>query len=163
MRKVVRKPGERGNVVLETALVFVPTMFLFMGLIEVSRGMWMYHTLASAVKTATRYAIVHGETCTSASAECQITVADVTKVFQQRGLGLDTSAVKFSLVAGGSRLTCETIAACAMDPTAWPPAPNNLKGQPVELQAQYRFGTVFWPFGNTGFVFNARAQESIQF
>ncbi|MEO8027367.1 MAG: TadE family protein [Bryobacteraceae bacterium] len=163
MRAVVSKPRQRGSLTFETALVFIPTMFLFMGLIEVSRGLWMYHTLASAVKTAARYSIVHGETCVSSTAACQITVADVARTMKQRGLGLDESSLSLSMKAGDSSVSCEPVTNCLQNGTAWPPAPYNLQGLPVQLQAQYRFGTVFWPFGNRSFTFNARAQESIQF
>ena len=38
-------------------------MFALISIFEVSRGMWIYHTLAYSVKNGIRYASVHGIDC----------------------------------------------------------------------------------------------------
>ena len=51
----------RGNSMIEFTLVGIPLMFVLISIVELSRGMWIYHTLAHAVKEGTRYTAVRGQ------------------------------------------------------------------------------------------------------
>ena len=51
----------RGNATIEFTLVGIPLVFVLISTIEMARGMWIYHTLAYAVKEGTRYAVARGQ------------------------------------------------------------------------------------------------------
>ncbi len=59
------RPKRRGSATIEMTLVGIPIMFTLISIFEMSRGMWMYQTLAYSVKVGVRYAIVHGSSCDS--------------------------------------------------------------------------------------------------
>lgn len=51
---------ERGQSIVELALLLPLVLILIVGLLDVSRAVWASNTLATAVREGTRYAIVHG-------------------------------------------------------------------------------------------------------
>src|SRR5215467_11012301 len=53
--------NRRGNAILEFTLVGIPLIFVLISVVEVARGMWVYHSLAYAVKEGVRYTIVNGQ------------------------------------------------------------------------------------------------------
>ncbi len=165
--KSTRYSRERGSAVIEMALVFLPLMFSVFSIFELGRAMWTYHTLATAVKKASRVASVHGARCADASASCPVTVADLIQTIQQYGVGLDTSVLQLTLTAGTQSLTCSPASSCSANNTAWPPSPNNPVGQTVTINAKYGFNTVLkmlWPGQTTGtFNLAAKSTEVIQF
>ena len=74
---------------IEFTLVGIPMIFLLISIFEISRAMWNYHTLAFAIREATRYAAVHGSGCsTDPHNSCQATVAQVAQRIQDAGIGL---------------------------------------------------------------------------
>ena len=52
----MKKRGQRGSAMVEFALAGVGSMILFISTVQLTIGMWNYHTLAYAVHEATRYA-----------------------------------------------------------------------------------------------------------
>ena len=54
------RDGERGQSLVEFALVLPVLFFLIFGVIDVSRAVWQENTLAYAAREATRYLIVNG-------------------------------------------------------------------------------------------------------
>jgi Flp pilus assembly protein TadG len=58
MRRLRR--GERGQSVVEFALMLPIFLLLVTGLFDVARAVWQENTLAYAAREGTRYAIVHG-------------------------------------------------------------------------------------------------------
>ncbi|MGH2500689.1 MAG: TadE/TadG family type IV pilus assembly protein [Candidatus Limnocylindria bacterium] len=52
--------GERGQALVEFALVLPVMLLVILGLFEASRAVWQVNTLAYAAREGTRYAIVHG-------------------------------------------------------------------------------------------------------
>lgn len=67
-----RRTGERGNTMLETALVFLPMLAMFFGILDVSMVVFLQSTLMNASREGTRVAITfpstyNGTTCTSQS------------------------------------------------------------------------------------------------
>jgi hypothetical protein len=63
-------------------------IFLLISTFEMSRAMWIYHTMAYAIKEGTRYAIVHGDDCWNAPNSCGAHVADVAAAIRDAGAGL---------------------------------------------------------------------------
>jgi Flp pilus assembly protein TadG len=52
--------GAAGQALVETALVLPLLLLLIVGLFDVGRAIWLSNTLATAVREATRYGVVHG-------------------------------------------------------------------------------------------------------
>ncbi len=163
---------------IEFTLVGLPTFFVLISIFEISRGMWTYHTLASAVKEGTRFAIVHGEDCDPTpglSNNCPSTVADVVKRISQMGTGLVPSELSVTLnyadAALGAPVVCSPISACFSNTTRWPVQPGSKRGMELIITGTYPFRsaiTVLFP-GPGGFtmfkpaIFPATSREMVQF
>jgi Flp pilus assembly protein TadG len=68
-RRLVRQSG---NAMLEAALIFLPMMAMFLGIVDVSLAVYIQSTLTSAAREGTRWAITYqssynGSSCTSQS------------------------------------------------------------------------------------------------
>jgi TadE-like protein len=53
-------PSDRGQALVETALVLPLLLLIIVGLFDAGRAIWLSNTLATAVREGTRYGIVHG-------------------------------------------------------------------------------------------------------
>ena len=161
----MRRHQQRGSAAVETALIAIPMICMFLGTEELGRCMWMYHTLSSATKAASRYAIVHGESC--AASGCGSTIAAVTGVLKRSGIGLDGRYLSLQFTAGVSTISCATLSACESRTEAWPPASHNTAGKQISIRASYNFIPVitrFWPGQRGGAVqLIAQTSEAIQF
>ena len=157
---------------IEMTLVGIPVIFVLISIFEMSRGMWIYHTLAYAVKEGTRFAAVHGQDCVTVlpivTNACSTTVAQVASVIERAGIGLDRATTTLTFTAGGA-ITC-TLATCASNASQWPPNGSNGIGQTVRIDIIVPFRSalaMFWPghrpvsFALTNF--GATSTETIQF
>jgi len=59
-RFFVESEGQRGQAMLEFALVLPVVLLVITGVFDVARAVWQENTLAYAAREGTRYAIVHG-------------------------------------------------------------------------------------------------------
>jgi Flp pilus assembly protein TadG len=157
------KRGRRGQSMLEFTLVGIPIMFVLISIFEISRGMWVYHTLSYAVKEGVRYAIVHGTNCGPPSNNtCQTSIATIAQKIQDAGVGLDTGDSKTLLTfidGGGAQTTCFLGGAtnpCSGQGTTWPPAGGspaaNQVGEVIEIDIVTPFKSaiaMFWPGAQT--------------
>src|SRR6266849_3318008 len=84
----IKKHRGLGSATLEMTLVGIPMIFVLISIIEVSRGMWIYHTLSYAVREGTRYTIVHGVNCKTSPNNCAVTVGQIATVIQNAAVGL---------------------------------------------------------------------------
>lgn len=159
----------RGNAVIEFTLVGIPIIFVLISIFEISRGMWVYHTLAYAAKSGTRYASVHGRNCEEEPNLCWTRVSDVARVIERAGTGLVTGevTVRFSMgVDTTSDITC-TLSNCLTNTSQWPndridnsAAPptyfgGNNVGNPITISLTTPFRSAlsfFWP-GSRGLTF----------
>lgn len=181
----MRRPGSsrsrrRGQAILEFTFVGIPMMFVLISIFEISRGMWVYHTLAYAVKEGVRYAIVHGENCTKLPNNCPASIATIAQTIQDAGVGLDTGAGKTLLTfkSGGvgnpptftTTDTCFLGSTCSAKIAQWPAFGPNQVGQAIEIDIVTPFSSaiaLFWPgaqpvrFGT--FNLPASSTERIQF
>jgi hypothetical protein len=168
------KKRSRGACGLEFTLVGIPLIFVLIGIFEMCRGMWQYHTLAYAVKEGSRYAVVHGQGCSIPPNSCNVTVSQIARMIRTAGVGLPPDSVTLTFKSsGGATITC-SLPSCdtAYAVGAWPPATSNAPGQPIEISGVYQFHSamaMFWP-GNPGSsgspsIVNlaADARESMQF
>jgi hypothetical protein len=163
----MRGNSRKGAAVVELSLIFVPFFFMMLACLEVSRAMWIYHTLTSAVKKGTRVASVHGAGCVDASASCPATIREVARVIRDWGIGLNPNEVQVTFFSGNQSRTCGTLAQCLTDSSRWPEPPSNASGSPVAIEARYPFVSVvssFWPGGLPAvFQLRANSTETIQF
>ena len=142
------KRQHRGAVTIEMTLVGIPLMFMLISVFEISRGMWMYHTTAHAVKQGVRYAIVHGADCVNSKDNpnsCAKKPADIAQQIWADSAGLNNTATLLTFKAGGS-----TSFQCHLDGTdiggatdcataPWPPATYNGIGSPIEIDIETPF------------------------
>jgi len=72
------------------ALVGIPLIFILISIFEISRGMWMYETAATAVREGVRFASVHGVNCVHVTPSipnaCEVTANDIVVVIRD-GVG----------------------------------------------------------------------------
>lgn len=164
-----RQSHRRGNALVEFTFVGIPLIFILISIFEASRGMWIYTTMAHAVKEAARFAAVRGDgylaTCTASP--CPLTVAQVATAMSQAGAGMIPTDVQNVNIGG---VACGTLAACMTSTTQL----NILTGNTITVSAQYNFLnaiSLFWPGAGSGIRFNggagiplpAQAQEMVLF
>lgn len=88
----MKKPDRRsGATIVEFALVFMLFLVLSMGLFEMGRAMWIYTTLAHAVRQGARFAMVRGTDAMSPVTTA--TNAEITQVVRDNAIGLVASDV----------------------------------------------------------------------
>jgi hypothetical protein len=153
------KSRRRGQAMLEFTFVGIPIMFLLISIFEISRGMWVYHTLSYSVKEGIRYAIGHGTDCgPPLTNTCTTSIAKIAQVIKDAGVGLDTGDSKTSLTfidgIGGST-TCYLgggTTPCSAQTGTWPPTggtpPANQVGEVLEIDILTPFKSaiaMFWP------------------
>ena len=114
-----------GTSLIEFTLVGIPLIFVMISVFEISRGMWIYHTLASAVKAGTRYAIVHGENCAQAPNTCTVTIGQIATQIQAAGPGLMPDQLTLTFTPANGSATTETLTASLADTTVWPSSTAN--------------------------------------
>jgi Flp pilus assembly protein TadG len=74
-RSARRSARQGGNAMLEAALIFLPMMAMFLGIIDVSLAVYIQSTLTSSAREGTRFAITYqssynGNSCASSQATC---------------------------------------------------------------------------------------------
>ena len=140
-----------GSTLMEFTLVGIPMIFVLFSAFEMARAMWTYHSLAYAVKEATRYASVHGASCTTSPNTCGVTIGRIATVLKNAGPALIPGQLTVTFTPSAGSATTGTLATLVTNNTAWPPAsPSgaNAIGQPVKISAKYPFRSamsMFWP------------------
>jgi hypothetical protein len=116
----------RGATTVEMTLVGIPIIFILISIFEVSRGMWMYHTLAYAAKNGSRLAIVHGQNCINSTHipnNCPKSINDIAAEIKKAAVGIDPSRTKLSFRLGA---TGGVITSCYLGPPAANPPYGSL-------------------------------------
>jgi Flp pilus assembly protein TadG len=174
---------ERGASTIEMTLVGIPLIFTLISIFEISRGMWMYHTMAYAVREAARYAMVHGQNCVNAPPTVQndcwvqlgatrtvggVSFKGVAEVLRDASVGVIPAEATVTFTAGAST-TC-VLSSCVSSTSQWPPSGGNGKNDQISITMVAPFRSalaMFWPgaaavkFGVANF--SAVATERIQF
>lgn len=174
------KRARRGATTVEMTLVGIPLIFTLISIFEISRGMWMYHTMAYAVKVGVRFASVHGLDCVnnppSVLNDCSQSMAQIAAVIQNAGVGLplSTTMLTFCAPAGTTETLCTGGTTCALNACSssgyWPPKNLNGIGATIEIDMTLPFSSgiaMFWPgsrhvnFATTQFI--ASSSDQIYF
>jgi len=150
-----------GQTLVEFTFVGIPMIFVLISIFEVSRGMWIYHTLAYSVNVGVRYASVHGVNCVNGPNNpnsCAVNIGPATApgvgalptiayVIRQAAVGLDPAKTQLTFNASGTTTSC-FISACTAGAGAWPPDPNNAVGKPIRIDITTPFNSaiaMLWP------------------
>jgi Flp pilus assembly protein TadG len=144
----------RGNAIIEFTLVAIPLIFVQISLVEMCRGMWDYHSLAQAVKGATRAAATRGTGC--AGTACAMTVGQIAATISAYAVGMPASALNVTLTSSAGTVTCNPLSTCTGSSTVWPPAGGNAVGSDIIVSASYNFTSMLMMFvpGNNGMQFS---------
>lgn len=154
-----------GQSLVEFTLVGIPLIFVLISVFEVSRGMWIYQTLAHAAKEGVRYATVHGYNCSHNGNTCSVnmgpvankcdgTNTSVAEVVRCAAIGLDpaTTNLYFYTFPQGSTRTLQgscTLATGSCSATMFPPDLANQVGvYRVEIGITTPFNSaiaMLWP------------------
>lgn len=119
-----RRRDERGQALVEFALVLPVLLMLILGLFEVARAVQQENTLAFAAREATRYAIVHGSNATSPIAACtNCSNATITTVVTNSAIGVTNVTVTVNYPDGnnyrGSHVSVDATAPFVPLPSQW--------------------------------------------
>ncbi len=174
-----RTRGRRGNALVEFTLFGIPIIFILISIFEMSRGMWVYETLAYAVKDAARYAAVHGQMCVSNASNCALTIDQLAARIQYAGVGLMPDKLNVTIQSQTRTITCNPLQDCVGNTACFPAAADcsatveigGMQGMPVTITARYPFQSaisMFWPGAGKAILFGAfnlpaTARENIQF
>jgi Flp pilus assembly protein TadG len=82
---------ERGNALVEFALVSTATLILMLGIIDFGRALYTYHLVANAARSGTRYAMVRGSTCTVSA--CKATSDTIQTYVRGLAPGIDPNSL----------------------------------------------------------------------
>jgi hypothetical protein len=158
---------------IEFVLVGIPLIFIIISTFEISRGMWMYHTLAAGVKEGTRYAVVHGQNCSLPPNSCSVTISQIATKIKTAGTGLPADSVTLTFDdAGGNSQSC-LLSTCisSFNTAMWPISTENAPGLKIRITGIYKFRSaiaMLWPGAGGAFSMGtinlpASSRESIQF
>jgi hypothetical protein len=161
----------KGSTLLEFTLVGIPIIFTLIGIFEMTRGMWVYQSMAYAIRETTRYASFHGIGCASPNT-CQVTIAQITSVLKGAGPGFDPTTVTVTFTPYSGTAVSGTISSLLNNNTIWPPSGANAEGGTIKISVTWPFKTIlamFWPgaggVANYSGTFNlsASSTQAIQF
>ena len=162
---------QKGSGVVEFTLVGIPMVFVLISVVEMARGMWIYHSQAYAVNEGVRYVVVHGAHCASNGNSCTLSVGQIASHIASVGTGLATPSWNVTLYsATKGSVSCSPLSSCLTNNNAWPQSPDNAVGASVAIAGSYQFHTalsMFWPgskpvrFGAVNLP--AYAEQTIQF
>ena len=164
------RQSERGATLIESVLVAIPMIFVLISTFEIARGMWIYQTMAHALKEAVRYASVHGNGCALTGNTCGITVSQVAGRIQSAGSGLVPTDLSLNFTDSGGTVSC-ALSDCLTNTTAWPTTAGGATGSDLTITGRYQFRSalaMFWPTtgGSVSFGvvnFPASARDTVQF
>lgn len=158
----------RGSLMLEFALVGIPTMFLTVSSIQLSMAMWQYHTLEECAATGARYVITHGTDC---SGSCGVTVGNIITKIVSSGVGLDASKLSVTLVSNSSSPNGTTYSPASnylSNSTAFPPSADGAVGDDITVTLKYTVASplsMFFPgaakVSSTSYALGATSRQRI--
>lgn len=136
---MIQRKKQTGSALVEFTLTGIPLLFIWISIVQMSLGMWNYHTLQYAIKQAGSYVSMHG----SATGYCKSNncrVEDAANIMATYAVGMQASNITmtFTPVASdhstkGTATTC-ALNSCETNTTAFP------NGNPeFEIGAEYQF------------------------
>jgi Flp pilus assembly protein TadG len=144
----------KGNALIEFTLVAIPLIFIQISVVEICRAMWDYHSLAQAVKAASRSVATRGAGC--AGNGCAITVGQIATTISAYAVGMPSSSLNVTLTSNAGNVTCNPLSSCSRSSTVWPPAGGNSVGSDIIISGSYNFTSMLMMFvpGTNGMQFS---------
>ena len=143
-----RTKKRRGSLMLEFALVGIPTIFLTISSAETALAMWQYHTLEECATAGARAVITHGADC---AGSCTVTVGNVITKIVSTGVGLDSSKLSVKLVSASTSpagTTYSPASSYLSNSTTFPPAADAAVGNDITVTVTYQVTdpfVMYWP------------------
>jgi len=150
----------KGQTLIEFTLVGIPLIFVLISIFEISRGMWVYETLAHTVREANRLAIVHGRNCHPSVTQihnCTLTVGAVATRLKQQGTGLDPNLLELTFrvidkadpnLNNAATAVTGTLSSLSGNATLFPPITARFYMDDISITGKYPFRSalaMFWP------------------
>ena len=143
-----RLTRQQGAELAEFALLFTSLpvfLVLIFGVMDFSRAMYAYHSLSSAARQATRFALVRGNSCTGFPTACPADADDIkTYVSNEAGIGLDSTTL-FNNTSPKWGPPPSNPTSCGGIFSSTRTATNSAPGCVVQVQVQYPL-TFSFPF-----------------
>jgi hypothetical protein len=120
-------------------------IFILFGMIsifDIARGLWMYHTLAQAVRDGTRYAIVHAGRNVNPSTNVRLpgsTLADVLAVVRRSAIGIVPEELTLRFESAAGVITCDPNCPGGALGQSWPPDGAAAANLEIQIQAIYPY------------------------
>lgn len=163
-----RTRHQRGSAIVEMTMIGIPLIFTLISIFEISRGMWIFHTLAYSVKDGVRFASVHGINCINnppgVPNNCPTNIAAIANVIKDASVGLDPNKTLLSFTANGGTATLCYMGSssatninpdglgagvgCQSLTTQWPPSGSNNVGYQIKINIRTPFRSaisMLWP------------------
>jgi len=140
----MRLGSRKGNAAIEFTLAAIPLLFVQISLVEICRAMWDYHSLAEAVKVASRSAATRGAGC--AGQGCAITIDTLAHLVANYAVGMPATALNVTLSSNAGTVSCTPLNACFGNGTVWPPAGGNTVGNDIVVSGSYNFSSALMMF-----------------
>jgi len=165
--------GQRGSNEIEFSLCAIFIIFLLISIVDMARGLWIYHTLAEAVRDGTRFAIVRGERYANPTTGARLpgaTLADVRNVVLRSGVGLVPNDLTLRFESPAGVITCNPACPGGTLTTNWPPDGAAALDQEIGIAANYPYSSLvvmYFP-GSQGvqfgkYILGSTARERIVF
>jgi len=172
--------AQRGNATIEMTLIGIPLIFVLISIFEISRGMWIYHTLSYAARETSRYVSVHGQNCQTTPNTCGITPAQFGQFLNTAATGLEPRYLDVTFISPADNFTCKLdvlmAGTCGAGAdcnglSAIPSCGGGAVGSPVTVTITYPYNSavsMFWPGAGKGFVFGgailpSTSQDRVQY
>jgi Flp pilus assembly protein TadG len=77
--------GEQGAAIVEMAFTMIILLTMIFGLMEICMALYTFHYVSDAAREGSRYAIVHGSTCTVSGVSCTVNSAGIQTYVRNLG------------------------------------------------------------------------------
>jgi Flp pilus assembly protein TadG len=165
-----KRKSRSGNAAVEFVMTGIPLIFIVISIVEISRGMWIYDTLAHAVESTTRDMAVRGYDCSTYVSGCAQTIGGYSQLYSRWAVGLDPSQVVVTFQSTNSTVICSPLNTCFSNSTSWPPSGDNGRNLDIWVTASMPFNSAIgmFIFGSTPVSFgrfnlSAKSHQQILF
>jgi Flp pilus assembly protein TadG len=141
-----RRKSRAGNATVEFVMTGIPLIFIVIGVVEMSRGIWIYESLVHAVESTTRDMAVRGYDCSKYVSGCGQTVAGYSQLMNKWATGIDPAQMTVVFQSTNNTVTCSPLNSCYTNSTAWPPSGDNARNLDIWVTATMPFNSALSMF-----------------
>jgi len=146
---MTRLRARRGSAMLEFVLAGIPMIFIWIGIVQMSIGMWHYVVLQHAVKTAGNYLAHHGSFYIAAGNTAP-KIQNAANVLSAAAIGFPANQITVTwkatpAIGSTTTVTC-LLSACKTNTTTWPPTAASFPGSVITIKADYIYRSALFMF-----------------